>query len=237
MNPDYNMISAIMAVISSLIAIYAIVHEFRRSRFSFGMDLLFKITDQFNHPDFTLKRIAAAKFLLKLKDKTDYYKWICPDLDEILDFFQIVGSLTRRGALDKNIVWEYYSYWVNNYYVASEQYIKLCQQEFPQTYEDIVWLHKLFIKLENKEYKFTKRKYSDPSPAALKQFLIDESNLRINKKDKIFVAGAKLPNTACTPATYAGVKALEHWKLLSRLSVDYIEGILNKEAGPVRAGS
>ncbi len=182
MNLDYNMISAMMAVISSLIAIYAIVHQSKRSSFALGMDLLFKINDQFNHPDFTLKRIAAAKFLLKLKDKTNYDKWICPDLDEILDFFQTIASLIRRGALDKDIVWEYYSYWLNNYYAASEEYIKLCQKEFPQTYEGVELLHKLFVKLENKEYKFTKRKYTDPSPAEIKRFLIDESNLRINRK-------------------------------------------------------
>lgn len=182
MNLDYNMISATMAVIASLIAIYAIVHESKRSTFALGMDLLFKINDQFNHPDFSLKRRAAAKFLLKLKDKTDYNNWTSPDLDDILDFFQTIASLTERGALDKNIVWEYYSYWLNNYYAVSKEYIELCQKEFPQTWEGVEWLHKVFIQLENKEYKYTKRKYSDPSPTEIKQFLIDESNLSIARK-------------------------------------------------------
>ena len=181
MNIDYNMVTALMAIVSSLVAIYAVVNEGRRSGFSLRMDLLFKINDQFNHPDFTQKRKNAAKFILKLKDKQNYSKWSSSDLDDILDLFQAVSSLTERGALDKDILWEYYSYWLLNYYEVSKEYIAFIQKEYPQTWESVEWLYKVFVKLENKEYKVTKRKYTVRSQTELIEFLVDESKLRTNK--------------------------------------------------------
>jgi hypothetical protein len=142
--------------------------------------LLFKINDQFNHPDFSRKRKVAAKFLLKLKNKSDYNSWTCLELDDILDFFQAIASLTERGALDKVIVWEYYSYWLNNYYEISKEYIQLCQRESPYTWEGVEWLHKEFVKIENKD-RHAKKIYTPPSQEELKQFLIAESKLRLSE--------------------------------------------------------
>ena len=111
------------------------------------------------------------------------------DLDEILDFFQTIASLTQPGAFNKSRMGILFV-WLNNYYAASEEYIKLCQKEYPQTYEGVEQLHGLFIKLENREYRHTKRKYSDPTPEEIKQFLIDESNCALTEKIDNSLAGA-----------------------------------------------
>lgn len=179
MNVDFNMITAFMAIISSLIAIYAVINESKRSGFSLRIDLLFKINDQFNSLEFTLKRKNAAKLILNLKDKKDYSKWVGSELDDILDFFQSISSLTERKALDVIIVWEYFSYWLNNYYELSKEYIIFTQKEYPQTWEGVEALHKMFVKIENKEYRVTKRKYTPPSQAEILRFLKNESKLRI----------------------------------------------------------
>jgi hypothetical protein len=118
MTIDSNSIIAITAIISSLIAIYAIVQENTRSNFSLSIDLLFKLNDQFGHPDFKQKRKAAARFILELRDRTVYANWSSSDVDEIIDFFEVIATLTERGALDKEIIWQQYFYWVNGYLLS-----------------------------------------------------------------------------------------------------------------------
>src|SRR5690349_20494445 len=130
MKIDSNFIIAITAVISALIAIYAIIQQNKRSNFSLSMDLLFKINDQLSHPEFRRKRKAAAKFLLELKDKKVLASWVSSDVDELLDFFEVISDLTERGALDKKIIWQQYFYWVNHYYVITKVYIKLSKKLF-----------------------------------------------------------------------------------------------------------
>lgn len=105
MNIDYNAIIAITAVIASLTAIYSIRAESRRSTYNLGVNLLFKMNDIFSSPDFMKKRKKAAKFLLR---EPGFNKWDCIEVEDVLDFFQMIGSLTKKGIIDKTLAWEFY---------------------------------------------------------------------------------------------------------------------------------
>jgi hypothetical protein len=178
MNIDYNAIIAGTAVLASLTAIYAIWAESRRSTYSLGVNLLFKMNDEFAQPEFKIKRKAAVKFLLK--NESDFNTWTCIELDDILDFFQIIASLTYKGILDKNLVWEFYSYWFEFYYTCTKEYISFCNITSQGSWEDLEWLHKTLTRITVRD---SRKSYSPPTPEEIIDFLSNyEGKIKVNEK-------------------------------------------------------
>lgn len=60
---DYEAITAIAALATSLVAIYAVWAENRRARFSQGIDLLMRLNERFDGQDLKAYRRVAAKNL------------------------------------------------------------------------------------------------------------------------------------------------------------------------------
>ena len=177
MNIDYNAITSVTAVVAALIAIYSIRAESRRSTFNLGVNLLFKMNDVFNSSGFVRKRKKAAKFLLK---KPDLNEWDCVEVEDILDFFQMIGSLTRKGVIDKTLAWEFYVYWVDFYYIITKEYIEYCNIDNPGTWEDVVWLYKKFVRITVKDQK---KPYVRPTEKEINYFLRNyEGKLTVSTK-------------------------------------------------------
>ena len=177
MNIDYNAIISVTAVITSITAIYSIRDESRRSTYNLGVNLLFKLNDIFNSPDFIRKRKKAAKFLLK---KPDLNKWDCVEVEDVLDFFEMIGSLTRKRVIDKTLAWEFYVYWLDFYYIITKEYIEYCNVDNPGTWEDLVWLYKKFVQITIKDQG---KPYIPPTHEQIHRFLRSyEGKLAVNSK-------------------------------------------------------
>ena len=187
MTLDFNAITAGAAVVAALVAIYAIWSESKRSRSSQGVELLFRMNDQFNNRDFRRSRRAAAGFLRKnqicRKSESEVDVNVSTEsissveLDEVLDFFEVLATLVRKKLFDNDLTSNYFFYWLDCYYILAQDYIAFWRQSWPQVWDDIDWLRRYLIKVENKK---ANHGYIAPSPESLQIFLNDECDLDVD---------------------------------------------------------
>ncbi len=86
-----------LAGVAALAAAIAVFFQLRFARFSMGVNLLVKLEGDFESPDFRKRRQAAAQ-AIGTRDLSD--------VEDVLDFFETVGLLTRRRALDPHFLFE-----------------------------------------------------------------------------------------------------------------------------------
>lgn len=184
---DYEAITAIAALATSLVAIYAVWAENRRARFSQGIDLLMRLNERFDGQDLKAYRRVAAKYLNEPRrgvpansdSESEQLEKQLEDegslaLDHVLDFFQYMGVLTRKKVIDVDLAWDQYFYFLNSYYVLARDYVAQCRQAWPDAWEDVDWLHQRLSRVESKR---SRRPYLLPDKERLDQFLNDECSL------------------------------------------------------------
>jgi hypothetical protein len=158
------------AAISAITAIVAILIQLKRARFALKTDSLLKMDDRFHGKGMKKVRKIAAKNLLNKKDLSY--------VDDVLDFFEMIGYLTRQGALDEKGVWNFFFSWLNIYWHAAEEYITIATEKDPSVWADLRYLYGRLIAIEKHE-----RHCSDsdivPSEDDLKELLEAESELDI----------------------------------------------------------
>ena len=92
--PATAIVSSIAIIVSILIfAWQAYVAAFRTS-----VDLVLKLDDQFSDDSFERKRHEVA-------DEYQKSKTITSCAEPIFDFFDLVGFLVRKNAIDKSLAW------------------------------------------------------------------------------------------------------------------------------------
>lgn len=170
---DYNAIAAwsalgaaVVALVGVCVIVLTLIAENRRSRFLLSVDLILKLSERFHSADFKRSRRAAAR---SLKDNTFV------DFDDVLDFFELVGMLTKRKALDDEMVWATLFYWINNYWHTSNSYVNLIRQ-----HDDTVWEY--FCELRERMIQIEMRKrgsvaVGEVSSTELEKFVREELSL------------------------------------------------------------
>lgn len=146
---NWPIIAAVAATVSALVAVIGVIWQYRRARFSMGVDLIMKFVDQFSSPRMIAVRHAAANTLLKKPEERkdeDYFK-----VDDVLDFFETVGLLSRKKAVDDRFVWHSFYVWIDGYYQAAKQYIDDTQKEQKSTWIDLSNLHEKLRMIEKTE--------------------------------------------------------------------------------------
>ncbi len=164
---NYNAIAAWSAVIASLVAMIALLLEQRAYRFSLSIDLILKMDERFDSSQMRRTRQAAAKALLNQRyDKAE----------DVLDFFETLGMLAKRKALNDEMVWATFFYWLNNYWWAAKEHIWILQKEDKTVYSYIGDFRKRMLIIEIKKRRCSESDV-DPSEESLKAFLDYESCL------------------------------------------------------------
>jgi hypothetical protein len=167
MSINYTALSAWAAVAAALGAAAALWTQLRSSRVSLGFDLLLRLDERFNGGEMLKTRRKAAKEMLEGAD---------PHLDDILDFFEMIGMLVRRGVLDGEMVWHSFFYWLNSYWHLASARISQARTEDATVWADLTTLYAKLVKLERKE-----RGLADadvvPSKDSLLRFLESEAGL------------------------------------------------------------
>ena len=113
----------------TILALIAFAYQVRRARFNQSVDLLFKQEGDFFGPAKKAQRVKAARDLLAGQSL---------EAEPILDFFETMALLQRRRALDKEMVWHTFFYWIDHYYEATKDTIKARQQLDPLVWKDFV---------------------------------------------------------------------------------------------------
>lgn len=150
MNLDYTAITAWAAVIASLAAVFSIWVEGRRSRFVHGLDVLMRYTDIYDSEAFRAKRRAVAQALLSDEKLPRNQAILDTAGADLLDHFQGLGMLLRRGVLDRDMVYSDYSTQVYYFYTALKPYIEREREasQEKEYWEDVDWLYQQLVTVE-----------------------------------------------------------------------------------------
>ena len=95
---------------------------------------------------------------------------------EILNFFETLAFLHRRGAVDADAVWHYFATWLLPYYRALMPLIQREQQTDPNIYHEFFALYEAVFQVEREKrnYRGTELVVSKEAVAAV---LAEEAKL------------------------------------------------------------
>lgn len=111
---------AVATLILGIVVWVVAVAEGRRSRFSLGVDVAMKLDEQWNEGYLDRRRSAAAALLLSPDKRGSGDE---DHIEDVLDFFETLGHLTKRGALDAEMVWSYFFYWFYGYWLSAREFL------------------------------------------------------------------------------------------------------------------
>jgi hypothetical protein len=139
---DVAVFVTFFAIVSGIL-VFLIV-ENRRSRFIFGLRALLEINEYFHSGAMLETRRKAAAALLN--DSYDEH------VEDLLDFFEMVGYLFKRGAIKKDFVWNNISYWIIRYGYAANIYREKEQQRLPRRWQNLTSLFRYLVRMERNKY-------------------------------------------------------------------------------------
>jgi hypothetical protein len=96
------------------------------------------------------------------------------EAEDILDFFETIALLQRRGALDRYMLWHTFYYRVNHYDEAAKEHIEERRSSEPTVWQDIGPFVASLRKLQRKEASLASLQETIPSSVALDHFLQEE---------------------------------------------------------------
>lgn len=123
-------------------AVLAAVRQIRLSRLTGSADLLLRLEDRFDEEEFMACRVAAAAALKNTTASNQV------EIEDVFDFFETVGILVRKGALNDELVWNSFYYWLHGYFRYGEKFLKEERSKYPARYDEVIWLHKKLLKVE-----------------------------------------------------------------------------------------
>lgn len=163
---NWSAVAAIGGLVSATIALIALAVQRRRSRIALQTDLLLRYYDRFYSPEMHKLRQTAAQQLIA---------GTCPnyELEDVLDYFGIIGALLERRVLDYQLAHGLFDWWILRYWACAQQYVEARRQlaEDPDP-EMWAYLDRLVVRLRT----YRKEKGSREIPEkALQRFLREEA--------------------------------------------------------------
>lgn len=157
--------------VGTISAVLLAVRQIRLSRLTGSADLLLRLEDRFDEEEFMSCRVKAATALKNTTESNQV------DIEDVLDFFETVGILVRKGALNDELVWSSFYYWLHGYFHYGKKFLEVQRSKFPARYDEVIRLHKKLLKIE---------KSKRPSPdSEWARFLKEEASILDSpQKDK-----------------------------------------------------
>ncbi len=164
------MTTAVFTIASLLIASVAaaaVLYQAWLLRFSIKVQSLLALDQKFSETYKGTRHLAASE-LINNKPGTN--------LDDVLDFLDTIGLLVRRGALDEEMVWHTFFYWIFGYWHAAKAHIEREREKNPLVWNYLPDLYNRVLAFEKKKGK---GRLADsglvPTEDDVKEFLQDES--------------------------------------------------------------
>ena len=170
-----NWVTAIGALIASIVGIVTIIILTKQSRLTkrtIDISVLLELEARFEKESMLQKRKKASNSLLSKKNLGAREN--LGVLDDVLNFFELIGLLLGKGALDQEMVTSEFSFYAYCYWEASHEYIKQIRSRDPNYWIHYEELIKAMNKINDDIYK--KPLYL-PTKADVKEFLLAESKL------------------------------------------------------------
>jgi hypothetical protein len=156
-------IPVVLSAVGTTVALSAFAYQVHRARFNQSVDLLFRLENDFFGPSKRLQRAKACHELAVGKTL---------EAEPILDFFETIALLLRRGALDAEMVRHTFFYWIDRYYQALEPVILERQRKDPLVWKDLTALEKALQ--SNKARELNVDTLPKLTPEQIAEFLVEE---------------------------------------------------------------
>ena len=115
---------------------------------------------------------GPAKKLQRVRAANDLLNGQFLEAEPILDFFETMALLLRRGALDAEITSHTFFYWIDHYYEASREIIAQRQSFNPLTWKDLTAFVTRLRKMQAEQ--LGRQKYLPPNSEQIHNFLTEE---------------------------------------------------------------
>jgi hypothetical protein len=171
-----TVIGGFATALGVIVTLLAILKESKESRFSLNTDLLFRLYEQFNSDQMRAERSIAASALLDIEKNGKTERLKLNSLERILDFFELLGLLQKRGAIDTDSVKTMFSYWYRIYWQAVSKPIHPNQLSWITTARNdnpLLWQHAQGLET------LLMNENSTLDPQDLKKSLTDETQLKV----------------------------------------------------------
>jgi hypothetical protein len=131
---DWNTVAALAGSVAALAAIatacvvfWQVKQEARLTRYSVGIETLLRFDE--NWDDLSKVRAQAAAEI----QAGNFGSYVV----QVIDFFDTVGTLARKGVLDKELVWHTFYWPMANYWAVCQDFVRETQtSEGTATWED-----------------------------------------------------------------------------------------------------
>jgi hypothetical protein len=142
--------AAVFALLALFLSAWTLSVQTRQAHFSSNLDNLWHLEDAFGSANMLASRATAAKALQRRADHplAQASAHQIGALCEVLDFFELVGYLVERRALDPDTAWMDFADWALSYWQAAEAYIRPRRHATPATFENYALLVARFQAIE-----------------------------------------------------------------------------------------
>jgi hypothetical protein len=128
------------AVIGVGVAAWSFRSQVQQSKITLGADMLFKLTETFDSSRMHEARYRASRYLQSAGRK-DSGLDSNSHVNTVLDFFEQVALLERRGAIQTEFVWHAFYEWIFNYYHLTKNYRAEVRKSDPTVWADLEMLY------------------------------------------------------------------------------------------------
>jgi len=163
---DWTAIGTIIAILSAISAIVALLIELRMSRIALGTSTLLSLADQMDCDRMRhLRRTAAQNLLGNVAPNHE--------LGEVLNFFAQIAFLYEMRAINRDLTYKQFSWWAVRWWHCGEDYVRA-----ERTLDPTGWmtLERVAVILKEQEEKDGYKPVSYQAEA-LKTFLEEEAAL------------------------------------------------------------
>jgi len=153
-----------------------------KARETRSIDLALRLEERFDSKAVVIARRAAAKQLQNFNDVetrsdatlvTSDPRWT--DVDDIMNFFETVGTVTRLGHVDQALAYHFFFPWLNLYWQGARRYIDAQRSLSPAVvWKDAEWLYRVLC---SQERELNGGKRLTWTEAEFKEFINEEATL------------------------------------------------------------
>jgi hypothetical protein len=172
-------IGVIVTFIGVIVALMSHKRTLANTRLSNSAKMVFDLVDIFDSQEYLRHRHDFADKLLHDRAQIDLRRDY-----PVLEFFEELAYMTKRGVLDKGMVWNSFFWVIEHFYPAVTASPNLLEKARHDShsftlYREIIWLYDELCRLSAKEEG--SRAYMRPSTDEVRAFLEDEIKLANHK--------------------------------------------------------
>ena len=159
------------AVIGVGVAAWSFRSQVQQNKITLGADMLFKLTETFDSPRMHETRYCASHYLQSTELKKSGLN-SNSHVNAVLDFFEQVALLERRGAIQTEFVWHAFYEWIFNYYHLTKNYRAEVRKSDPTVWADLEMLYARVLERQGADAA------TSPTHSELIAFVGEEQALR-----------------------------------------------------------